>query len=217
MIKSKKGTLASFLMENFGLIIGAIVVIGLFVLAATLYNALVGSTQGTEESFNDLVELVNRGSLVDGEPIERPYFIERSFVLAGFNSDGNTIKYSPAKRNPAELKRPDVSACENSACLCICEGLEHDACVNNMVKCQKAENVERFVATQSNANLCSFGLEYHSGYYLYFAGEQKTWGDRLSGFFGGFIGKGPAHTCLFGIRTLKIEKEGQDIKITIKD
>ena len=217
MIKPKKGSIASFLMENFGLVLGAIVIIALVLVSSALYNTLVDTSQGTRESFIDLAstitEMINtKGDLTGENAREQAYNMAHKFILAGFNRGGGGVRYSPPGRCGSEgcvLDRPALCGYDD-ACLCICETLDSDACVNSMMQCEKIKGANYFFAEQAGAKLCSFGLSYQNSHYLLFAGDMKTLLDRL-----GFLWN--SQTCVFGIKTLRIEKTGADIHITIKD
>ena len=120
---SKKADGGTSLLIN--IIIGIACVMVILVMATPLLLRMfrTGPTPSVSNMFGMLVNKTN--SLQPGQKTVATFYLTKDYVVAGFDEIGYSIYYDCGasdwllNRNKAVAK-PDVSACKNSACICIC-------------------------------------------------------------------------------------------------
>ncbi len=120
MIKNKKGIVLKFLL-------GLIFAIVSLVTVALIFKSCVRITGLGEQSFNQLVELIERVKVEEGAE-SMPLHMDRSTAVIGFTSNAQYVKNTQySKIRDKQIPREEhyfwkPKECEeNKACICLCE------------------------------------------------------------------------------------------------
>ncbi len=162
LAKGKKGVEAETLMQAFGIIIAALVVLLLIHVGNSIWKVFSNEQdQGTRESFKLLGEKIQK--LKDGEKTEQLYYIKPDFALYGFNLEQKTYYNRPIQLENAPViggivKTPSVNkpkACNGRPCICICDNADcsgriKDCKIFNEIDYYVAENLQRTQGTEIN-------------------------------------------------------------------
>jgi hypothetical protein len=101
-----------------GIIIATACVMIIFYVGDNVYGALTGRNSGISNNFGMFAEKIN--SITAGQKATATFYLTRGYSAVGFNKEDITTKYDCGFVRYGAVKKPNVAACKDSACICIC-------------------------------------------------------------------------------------------------
>jgi len=96
--------------------VGCLVII--FYVGGNVYGAILGKDTGISNNFQAMADKIN--AMATDDPKEVIFYLTKGYSVAGFNNDSYPIKYSCGLSRNNAVAKPNVAACKNSACICVC-------------------------------------------------------------------------------------------------
>ncbi len=146
-IKGKRGVEAETLMQAFGILIAAAVILLLLHVGNSIWKFFANEQdQGTRENFKVFADKIQK--LKDRESTEQLYYIQPGYSLYGFNLEQKTYYEGlTGLFAPSSVARPQN--CNSRPCLCICDNAD---CTGKIKDCRAFDEIDYYVAENLERN-----------------------------------------------------------------